>query len=189
MGSCGKPIYGVEVKLVDPATGEQITEPYKEGELWIKSDTNVFFYWRKHEKTRSTIVGEWVRTGDSLYFDEDGFFFYVDRIDDLFKVHGLWVSPGEVEGVLLKHPAVKDAAVIPKKAEDGFTYPKAFVVLKPGYTLTDQLVKELQELVRKEIGGYKVPRWIEAIDEIPRTTFQKINRRALREKEMASSSA
>jgi len=189
MGSCGKPIYGVEVKLVDPTTGEQITEPYKEGELWVKSDTNFFFYWRKHEKTRSTLVGEWVRTGDSLYFDEDGFFYYVGRIDDVFKVHGMWVSPVEVEGVLLKHPAVKDAAVIPKQAEDGLTYPKAFIVLKPSYTLTDQLIKELQELVRKEIGGYKVPRWIEAVDEIPRTTFQKIDRRTLREREKASSSA
>ncbi len=183
MGSCGKPIYGVEVKLVNPDTLEQITEPYKEGELWVKSDTNFFFYWRKYHKTVSTKVGEWVRTGDSLYFDEDGFFWHVGRIDDLFKVHGMWVSPLEVEGVLLKHPAVKDAAVIPKKDVDGLQYPKAFVVLKPGYKLTDELVKELQQMVRKEIGGYKVPKWIEAIDEIPRTTFQKISRLTLKQME------
>ena len=183
MGSCGKPIYGVEVVLVNPETLEVIKTPNTEGELWVKSKTCLFFYWRKYDKTKATIVGEWVRTGDSLYFDEDGFFWHVGRIDDLFKVHGMWVSPLEVEGVLLKHPAIKDAAVIPKKDESGMTYPKAFVVLKPGYELTDELVKELQQMVREEIGGYKVPRWIEAIDEIPRTTFQKISRLTLRQRE------
>lgn len=183
MGSCGKPVYGVEVKLVNPETLERITEPYKEGELWVKSATNFLFYWRKCDKTRSTIIGEWIRTGDSLYFDEDGFFWYAERIDDLFKVHGMWVSPLEVEGALLKHSALKDAAVISKKDVDELNYPKAFVVLKPSYTLTDGLVKELQELVKREIGGYKVPKWLEAIDEIPKTTFQKTNRRALRDVE------
>lgn len=182
MGSAGKPIYGFEALLVDPDTFEIIREPYKEGEMWIKSDSVLFFYWRKYHKSKEVLVGPWFRTGDIMFFDEDGFFWHVSRLDDLFKVHGMWVSPLEVEDALMKHPAVREAAVIPKvDPTDGLTYPKAFVVLNTGYQLTDQLVKELQELVRKEVGGYKVPKWIESIDEIPRTTFQKISRVTLRQ--------
>ena len=129
-------------------------------------------------------MGPWMRTGDMMYFDEDGFLFHVSRIDDVFKVSGMWVSPLEVEDALLRHAAVQDVAVIPKKSEsDGLTCPKAFIVLSPGWTLTDKLVQELQKQVRDDIGGYKSPKWIEAIDEIPSTTFQKISRVTLRQKE------
>ena len=125
-----------------------------------------------------------MRTGDVAYFDEDGFLFHVSRVDDVFKVSGMWVSPLEVEDSLLTHEAVQDAAVIPKKSEsEGLTYPKAFIVLSPGWRLTDELVRELQKRVRDDIGGYKSPRWIESIDEIPSTTFQKISRVTLRQKE------
>lgn len=179
-GSCGKPIFGVEVKLMNPNTMEQVTQPNKEGEIWLKSDTSLMFYWRKQDKTIKTKIGEWVRTGDSLYFDEDGFFHHVGRIDDLFKIHGLWISPLEIEEVLLKHEAIKDAAIIPKIDADGLTYPKAFLVLKDGFSLTDDLKEELREAITREVGGYKVPREIAAIDELPKTVYQKVNRLTLR---------
>lgn len=184
MGSSGKPIYGFEALLVDPESLEIIREPYRQGEMWIKADSVLFFYWRKYHKSKEALVGPWFRTGDVMYFDEDGFFWHVSRIDDVFKVSGMWVSPLEVEAVILQHPAVKDVAVIPRKSEeDGLTYPKAYVVLKQGHSLTDELVREIQGLVREKIGGYKVPRWIEEIEEIPRTTFQKISRVTLRKRE------
>ena len=184
MGSAGKPIFNCEALLVDPDTMEIIREPHQQGEIWVKSDGVLFFYWRKYHKTKDCLVGPWMRTGDVAYFDEDGFLFHVSRVDDVFKVSGMWVSPLEVEDSLLTHEAVQDAAVIPKKSEsEGLTYPKAFIVLSPGWRLTDELVRELQKRVRDDIGGYKSPRWIESIDEIPSTTFQKISRVTLRQKE------
>ena len=178
-GSCGKPIFGVEVKLMDPAGSGEISEPSRPGELWVKSATNFLFYWRRAEKSRQTIVGEWVRTGDVLYFDGDGFFYHTGRTDDLFKVHGMWVSPVDIEKALLEHGAVRDAAVVAWQDADGLTYPKAFVVLGSS-TISDELIGELQEFVRKRLGGYRVPKWIEALDELPRTALQKISRASLR---------
>lgn len=184
MGSVGKPIFNCEVLLVDPDTMQIIREPNKHGEIWVKSKGVFLFYWRKYDKTKSCLIGPWMRTGDVMYFDEDGFLFHVGRVDDVFKVSGMWVSPLQVEDALLTHAAVQDAAVIPKKSlSDGLTYPKAFIVLSPGWDLTNELTAELQQRVRDNIGGYKSPKWIEAIEKIPSTTFQKISRVTLRQKE------
>ena len=183
MGSTGKPIFGYEALLVDPETLEIIREPHKQGEMWVRSDSVLFFYWREYHKTKDALVGSWMRTGDVMYFDEEGFLWHVGRTDDVFKVSGMWVSPLQVEGSLLKHPAIKDVAVVPQCDEsDGLTYVKAFVVMAGGHTLTAELSQELRALVRKDIGGYKAPKWIEAIDEMPQTTFQKISRVTLRQK-------
>ena len=100
-------------------------EPYQQGEIWVKSKGVLLFYWRKYDKTKDCLVGPWMRTGDVVYFDEDGFLFHVSRVDDVFKVSGMWVSPLEVEDSLLSHEAIQDAAVIPKKSEsDGLTHPQ-----------------------------------------------------------------
>jgi benzoate-CoA ligase len=181
VGSCGKPIYGVQVKLVDPETLSEINEPYKQGELWVKSETNLLFYWRNAKKTRETIIGEWVRTGDILYFDEEGFFHYVSRLDDLFKVHGMWVSPVDLEKVIIKNPAIKDVAVVPFKDKDGLTYPAAFIVLREGYSLTEGLVSEIREAVRSQLGNHYVPKLFKVLDELPRTPLQKLDRKKLRQ--------
>jgi len=182
-GTCGKPIWGCEALLVDPQTLEIIREPHRQGELWVRSDSVLFFYWRKYHKSKDSLVGSWARTGDVMYFDADGFFIHVGRTDDVFKVSGMWVSPLEVEGVLLKHPYVKDVAVVPHTDRQSLTYPKAFVVVAPGHSLTDEFIGDLQAMVRNEIGGYKVPKWIEQIDEIPKTALQKISRTALRQQQ------
>lgn len=182
-GSLGKPVFGYEVKLVDD-DGNEVTEPGADGEAWIKSLTGCFFYWRKFEKSRETFVGPWVRTGDTLCFDEDGFFWFSGRSDDVFKVKGLWVSPIEVEAAITEHPAVAEAAVISYEDRDGLTKPKAFVVLRSTAKPSDELVDELKERVRK-IGGYKVPDEIDFVDALPRTTLLKIDRRTLRAEEAA----
>ena len=177
-GSLGKPIFGVEVRLVAPDRGD-VTEPNVPGEAWIKSKTACFFYWRKYDKSRETFIGEWTRTGDNLYFDEDGFFWFSGRDNDMFKVRGLWVTPIEIEAALTAHPAVREAAVVSCADPEGFTKPLAYVVLRQGFLPGEALIAELCAAVRP-LGGYKVPERYEFIDELPRTTLLKIDRRALR---------
>ena len=177
-GSLGKPIFGYEVRLVSPDHGD-VTAPNVPGEAWIKSKTACFFYWRKYDKSRKTFIGEWTRTGDNLYFDEDGFFWFSGRNDDMFKVKGLWVAPIEIEAALTGHPAVREAAVVSFTDHDGFTKPIAYVVLRQGYAQGELLIAELCAAVRP-LGGYKVPARYQFIDELPRATLMKIDRRALR---------
>ncbi len=182
-GSLGKPVFGVEIKLVD-ADGVEVTEPDRSGEAWVKSRTACFFYWRKFDKTKETFIGPWTRTGDTLSFDEEGFFWFQGRSDDIFKVRGQWVSPIEVEAAITEHPAVLEAAVVSYEDTDGLTKPKAFIVLKPDEEASDNLSGALKEQVRK-IGGYKVPEEIAYVETLPRTTLLKIDRRTLREEERA----
>jgi len=179
-GSLGKPVFGYEVRLVSPDHGD-VTEPNVSGEAWIKSKTACFFYWRKYDKSRETFIGEWTRTGDNLYFDEDGFFWFSGRNDDVFKVKGLWIAPIEIEAALTGHPAVREAAVVSFTDGDGLTRPVAYVVLRQGFVQSDALMAELCAVVRP-LGGYKVPARYEFIDELPRTTLMKIDRRALRQR-------
>ncbi len=180
-GSLGKPVFGVEIRLVGP-NGAEITEPDTDGEAWVKSCTACFYYWRKYDKSKETFIGQWTRTGDMMSFDEDGFFWFSGRSDDVFKVKGLWVSPIEIEAELTEHDAVLEAAVIPVEDSDGLTSPKAFVVLRPGSMPSGALTEALKSNVQK-IGGYKVPREIVYVDDLPRTTLLKIDRRALRLRE------
>ena len=149
---------------------------------WIKSNTACFFYWRKLDKTKETFVGEWARTGDTLQFDGDGYFWFSGRSDDVFKVKGLWVSPIEVEAAITEHEAVMEAAVVSYEDADSLTQAKAFVVLNAGIEISDELVGALKDNVRK-IGGYKIPAEIDFVDSLPRTTLMKIDRRTLREME------
>ncbi len=177
-GSLGRPVFGCEVKLIDDE-GRQVLTPNTPGECCIKSPTTCFFYWRKYAKTRETFVGEWARTGDSLTFDEDGYFWFSSRNNDVFKVSGLWVSPTDIESVLNDHPAVLESAVVGFTDSEGMTKPKAFVVLRAGFTNTAALIEELKREVRP-LGGFKVPAAFEFPAELPRTTLMKIDRKALR---------
>jgi benzoate-CoA ligase len=178
-GSLGKPVFGFQAKLMD-ADGNEVTTPNTDGEACISSSTTCFYYWRKLEKTKETFVGEWARTGDTLQFDDDGYFWFSGRSDDVFKVKGLWVSPIEVEAAITEHDAVMEAAVVSVEDPDGLTQAKAFIVLNPGVEISDDLVRELKEGVRK-IGGYKVPAEMDFVAALPRTTLMKIDRRTLRE--------
>ncbi|MEJ2374742.1 MAG: AMP-binding protein [Pseudolabrys sp.] len=178
-GSLGKPVFGCTIRLID-ADGEDVTEPNVPGEAWVKSPTACFYYWRKYDKSRETFVGEWARTGDNLCFDEDGFFWFSGRNNDLFKVKGLWVSPIDIEAALTAHPAVREAAAVSFEDKDGLTKPRAFVVLRDGFSQSPQLIEELKAAVAS-LGSYKIPESIRFIDQLPRTTLLKIDRKALRE--------
>ncbi len=154
-GSLGKPVFGFEVRLVDDA-GRDVTEPDTPGEAWIRSKTACFYYWRKYDKSRETFIGDWTRTGDHLQFDQDGFFWFSGRANDLFKVKGLWVTPIDIEAVLTAHPAIREAAVVPLTDRDGLTKPMAYLVLRDGFAAGEALFAELCEAVRP-LGSYKIP--------------------------------
>jgi benzoate-CoA ligase family protein len=181
-GSLGKPVYGCEVRLIAP-DGTDVTQPDVPGECWIKSVTACFFYWRKYEKSRETFIGDWTRTGDNLTFDEDGFFWFSGRNNDLFKVKGLWVSPIDIEAALTAHVAVREAAVVAYDDADGLTKPRAYVVLRDGFKESPALLDELRAAVTP-LGSYKIPGSFKFIDQLPRTTLLKIDRRALREQSL-----
>ena len=180
-GSSGKIIPGYEARLVDER-GNDV--PLNEiGDLLIKGDSTCSGYWNKHEKTKETFVGDWFHTGDKYFQDEEGYFWYAGRANDLFKVNGLWLSPAEVESALIAHPAVREAAVVAREDHDGLTKPAAFVVLNAEFVPSEQLTHELQELVGQKVGGYKRPRWIEFLSEIPKTATGKLQRFKLRERQ------
>lgn len=178
-GSSGKIIPGYEARLVDERGND--VPPNEIGDLLIKGDSTCSGYWNKHDKTKETFVGEWFRTGDKYHVDEEGYFWYAGRANDLFKVNGLWLSPAEVESVLISHTAVREAAVVAREDEDGLIRPAAYVVLSDEAMAGEKLVHELQELVAQKIGGYKRPRWIEFLPEIPKTATGKLQRFKLRE--------
>lgn len=183
-GSSGRIIPGYEARLVDENGDEAAANEI--GDLLLKSDATCAGYWNKHEKSKQTFVGEWFRTGDKYYRDEDGYFWYAGRANDLFKVNGLWLSPAEVESVLIAHAAVREAAVVAREDEDGLVKPCAYVVLEVSGVVSvkvahEQLAQELRELVGQKVGGYKRPRWIEFVAEIPKTATGKLQRFRLRE--------
>ena len=172
---------GVRLRgAADGADGNDVTEPNVPGECWIKSLTACFYYWRKYDKSRETFIGDWTRTGDNLMFDEDGFFWFSGRNNDLFKVKGLWVSPIDIEAALTAHPAIREAAVVPFDDGDGLTKPRAYLVLRDGFKESPALLEELRTAV-VPLGSYKIPESFRFIDQLPRTTLMKIDRRALRD--------
>ncbi len=179
-GSTGKPVPGYEARLVD----EQ-GMPVKSGEvgnLRVRGDSTMAYYWNQHEKTKATLFGEWIATGDKYYQDEDGYFWYCGRSDDMLKVGGIWVSPVEVENTLVSHPAVLEVAVVGLEDAEKLVKPKAFVVLKAGVSGTPQLEEELKAFVKDRIAPYKHPRWIEFVPDLPKTATGKLQRYKLRDR-------
>jgi len=178
-GSSGQIIPGYEARVVDE--DDEPAKPGEIGNLLINSDSTCSHYWNQHEKSKSTIEGHWIRTGDKYYQDADGYFWYAGRSDDMLKCSGVWVSPIEIEAVLIEHPAVQEAAVIGRKDEDELLKPAAYVLLKNGSTGTADLARELQEFVLSRLPVFKRPRWVEFVDELPKTATGKLQRYKLRE--------
>jgi benzoate-CoA ligase family protein len=178
-GSSGLLVPGYEARLLDEE--RRPVPPGEIGNLWIKGDSVCSCYWNQHEKTTGTIEGEWIRTGDKYSRDEDGFYWYAGRTDDMLKVGGLWVSPIEVENALIRHPAVQECAVVGREDRDTLIKPSAFVVLRSGVGGTPELAGELQQFVRAQLAEYKRPRWVEFVPELPKTATGKIQRFKLRE--------
>ena len=148
----------------------------------VKGDANSPYYWNKHEQTKKTMLGEWLKTGDTYSRDEEDYYWYCGRSDDMLKVGGMWVSPIEVENVLVEHPSVLEAAVAGAIDQDGLVKPKAYVVLKGEVQPSSQLREELQSLVREKLSPYKYPRWIDFVEDLPKTVTGKIQRFKLRDK-------
>src|SRR6266850_566792 len=177
-GSSGVPVPGYELAIVDDE-GHPVARG-ETGNLRVKGDSTMAYYWNKHDKTKETLFGSWIQTGDKYYEDADGYFWYCGRSDDMLKVGGIWVSPVEVEATLVRHPAVLEAAVVGREDSDRLVKPQAFVVLKEPSSGGDKLADELKAFVKDKIAPYKYPRWIDFVAELPKTATGKIQRFKLR---------
>ena len=186
-GAAGRVIPGYEARLVDDLGNPVL--PGSVGHLLIKGETTAPYYWNRYERTKAAMLGEWFKTGDMCYEDSDGYFHFCGRSDDMLKVGGMWVSPLEVETQLMEHPAVLEAGVIGRRDGDGLVKPHAFVVLKPGRLASEDLETELREVVRHRLAGYKAPRWVEFVADLPKTSTGKIQRFRLRSGSIASTSS
>jgi acyl-CoA synthetase (AMP-forming)/AMP-acid ligase II len=180
-GSVGQPLPNTEAKVVDVATGAELG-PRQEGELWMRGPQVMKGYLNQPEATAAMIDSEgWLHSGDVGYFDEDGNFFIVDRVKELIKYKGLQIAPAELEALLISHPAVADAAVIPVPDDEAGQVPKGFVVLKPGATADD-----IMAFVAERVAPFKKLRSLDVIEQIPKSASGKILRRLLVDRERAA---
>lgn len=187
-GSMGRPSPGFYVSVVDEEGNE--LPPGKEGDIAVRvrPDRPVGLfkeYWKDPERTASCYRGDWYITGDRAYRDEEGYLWFVGRADDVILEAGYRIGPFEVESALIEHPAVAESAVVASPDEIRGEVVKAFVILAPGYEPSEQLVKELQDHVKKVTAPYKYPKKIEFVDSLPKTISGKIRRVELREREWA----
>ena len=178
-GSAGELVPGYEARIVDES-GDDVPGGAV-GNLLIRGDSTCAYYWNKHERTKDTIEGHWIRTGDKFSRDADGYYWYAGRADDMLKVGGIWVSPVEIENTLIEHPAVQEAGVIGRRDADDLEKPMAYVVLAGGQQPSAELARELQDFVRSKIAEYKRPRWIEFVEALPKTATGKTQRFKLRQ--------
>ncbi len=177
-GSSGITVSNTECRIVDPEGNDLGVD--EDGELWIRGPQVMKGYLNNEEATVSTIDADgWLHTGDVAHFDADGFIYIVDRIKELIKYKGFQVPPAELEGLLLTHPAVADAAVIGIADDEAGELPKAFITLMPGAETT---AEEIQEFVAGQVASYKRVRLVEFIPEIPKSASGKILRRELRDR-------
>jgi benzoate-CoA ligase family protein len=177
-GTSGQIIPGYEARVQrpdgEPAAVDEV------GDLLVRGPSTAAFYWRRRAATKHTFRGEWIFTGDRYSVDADGYYTNHGRSDDLLRVSGHWVSPLEVESVLLRHAAVRECAVVARADGDGLIKPCAYVVCTDGTVPAPGLADELKAFVRDSLAPYKYPRWVEFIPELPKTSTGKIQRFRLR---------
>ena len=192
-GSMGRPLPLYQIKILD-ADGEECTTG-QTGEICLRTDTGdpdqpyppgiMLEYYRNPEKTDEAVYDGWYHSGDLAWRDEEGYYWYVGRNDDVIKSSGYRIGPFEVESVLIEHEAVRECAVTGVPDAVRGTAVKATVVLNPGFTPSDELTRELQDFVKRETAPYKYPRVISYIDELPKTVNGKIRRAAIRAADLA----
>ena len=190
-GSMGKPSPGVDLQVI--GHDGEILPPNQEGDIavniapvrpkWLFKE-----YWKDPERTAATVRGDWYITGDRAYRDEDGYFWFVGRADDVILSAAYRIGPFEVESAIIEHAAVAESAVVASPDKVRGDVVKAFIVLAPGYEGSDALVKEIQDHVKAVTAPYKYPRRIEFVDALPKTISGKIRRVELREREVAAHS-
>ena len=185
-GSMGKPYPGHRVQAIDDE-GEKVASGAI-GELAVHRDDPVMFlgYWKNDAATKEKFTGEWFRTGDLGVRDDDGFFRFMGRIDDVISSAGYRIGPGEIEDCLLKHPAVRQSAVVGVPDTLRGERVKAFIVLESGFEKSEDLAEEIRLDVRNRLAAHEYPREIEFIDSLPMTTTGKVRRIALRRPAAAS---
>jgi acyl-coenzyme A synthetase/AMP-(fatty) acid ligase len=177
-GTLGKAVPGFDVEVRDDDG-----RPVPDGEvgwLWVRGGSRAIGYWHRMRRTMEAFRGEWYVSGDMVSRDADGVFTYAGRADDMLKVSGKWLAPGEVESCLLEHPAVAEVAVVGVAGASGLTVPRACIVRRNGEQPTDLLADELRSWVRDRLEAYKYPREIVFLDALPRTHLGKVDRAALR---------
>jgi len=174
-GTTGWPVPGYDIELRGD-DGQPVPDG-EPGDLYINGPSSAMMYWGNRVKTRETFQGGWTKSGDKYMRNADGSYTYSGRTDDMLKVSGIYVSPFEVEATLVQHPSVLEAAVVGKEDVDGLTKTKAFVVLKPGHETTQD---DLKAFVKDRLAPYKYPRFIEFVQELPKTATGKIQRFKLR---------
>jgi len=177
-GSSGKVVPGYEARIVDENLNDVPVGDI--GALLVKGDSAAACYWNKHEKSRQTMMGHWINTGDKYFRDEEGYFYCSGRSDDMLKVGGIWVSPNEVEACIIAHPAVLECAVIGAPDDDNLIKPMAFVVLNKPHTPSPDMEQDIKDFVKASLALYKYPRWVRFLDELPKTATGKIKRFELR---------
>ncbi len=177
-GTSGVAVPGYELRLVDD-DGVDLKDG-EIGELLVNGPSAADKYWNQRQKSRDTFEGNWTHTGDKYHRQDDGYYVYDGRTDDMFKVSGIWLSPFEVEQALASHAGVLEAAVVAARDENDLIKPKAYVVLNSDAEF-DDLATELKDHVKEKIGKWKYPRWIEVVDDLPKTATGKVQRFKLRD--------
>ena len=178
-GSLGKIVPGYEAMIVDP-DGKPVPEG-QPGRLRVRGGSTALCYWADKAKSRETFQGEWCTSADIFRRDAEGYFYYEGRDDDLLKVSGIWVSPLEIENVLLDHPAIAEVCVVGCEDEEKLVKPFAFVVLRPGHKGDDTMASALKSHVKNRLAPYKYPRWFEWRDALPKNDRGKTARKLLKQ--------
>jgi benzoate-CoA ligase len=174
-GSSGQLIGDHQARVLDE-NGNDLPDG-EPGELWVRAESTALHYWNQRARSKAAFVGEWMRTGDRYRRDSDGYYWYLGRTDDMFKVSGQWVSPLEVESCLMEHPAVLECAVVAEGTEAGLLRALAYVVRRSGLEVEEA---ELQAHVKSRLQPHKYPRRLEFVDQLPKTATGKVQRYKLR---------
>lgn len=178
-GSTGKAVPGYEVQLRNESG--QAVEQGEIGDLYIRGPSAAMLYWNNRSKSKETFLGDWLRSGDKYTCDADGYYTYAGRSDDMIKVSGQYVSPIEIENILIQHEAVMEAAVIGVEDDYGLTKTQAYIVLRPGQPSNSDMALVLQNYVKSQLAPFKYPRHICFITDLPKTATGKIQRFRLRQ--------
>jgi benzoate-CoA ligase family protein len=177
-GTLGEVVPGFDARVRDDE-GRDLPDG-EIGQLWVRGGARAAGYFRERDKSEKTFRGEWVVTGDLVARHADGFFTYQGRGDDVLKVSGKWFSPAEVEGCLLRHPAVEECAVVGVVDDNGLVKPHAWVLVRAAFVARSGLERELSDHVARELQPYKAPREVHVVEELPRTHLGKIDRGRLK---------
>ena len=177
-GYSGRVVPGYEARILDDDGND--VKPGDSGRLMIRGDSTAKCYWKNPEKTATTMVEGWLNTGDTYTRDEDGYFLYGGRSDDMMKVGGIWCSPFEIEAKLIEHPKVLEAAVVGRADEAELIKPEAFVVLNDPADAGGETADELLQHCKHGLARYKYPRWFNFVESLPKTATGKIQRFKLR---------